>query len=254
MREFRTMGAALLLAVLLSGCAFGRGTPSASPSAGEESMQSAFHQESSGTLETSEATEDLESLESLEEEGTSILREESEIREGSSEGTLATPSDFPESYRYGSGRYSDWEYSDMYRRLPEPEGDQTVWNTAPDLSRIQALYLWEEGNVPAQTEISRSSTGFDSPDFRPYLTAMPVREGTEVKGAVVLLAGGAFQFRGNYTDTLPTAAHLRELGYHTFIVDYRLRPYTQEEGALDVAWAVQPGLCGLSAKMRRSMA
>ena len=51
--------------------------------------------------------------------------------------------------------------------------------------------------------------------------------------------GGAFQMRGNYTDTLPTAAHLRALGFQTFIVDYRLRPYTQQEGALDVARAVR---------------
>ena len=34
-------------------------------------------------------------------------------------------------------------------------------------------------------------------------------------------------------DALPTAATLRELGFQTFIVDYRLSPYTQEEGALD---------------------
>ena len=80
---------------------------------------------------------------------------------------------------------------------------------------------------------------FDEYDFRPYVTAMPAREGTEIKGAVVLMAGGAYQFRGNYTDTLPTAAHLRELGFQTFIVDYRLRPYTQREGALDVARAVR---------------
>lgn len=113
-------------------------------------------------------------------------------------------------------------------------------NTAPDLSRIQTLYLWEEGNVPARTSYTADMTGyFDSCDFRPYVTAIPVREGTEVKGAVVLLAGGAFQFRGNYTDSLPTVAHLRELSFQTFIVDYRLRPYTQEEGALDVARAVR---------------
>ena len=97
--------------------------------------------------------------------------------------------------------------------------------------------MWEEGNFPAQTEVTRAN--FDPVDFRPYLTAIPVREGTEVKEAVVLLAGGAFQARANYTDTLPTAAHLRELGYQTFIVDYRLRPYTQQEGALDVARAVR---------------
>lgn len=95
----------------------------------------------------------------------------------------------------------------------------------------------EEGNFPAQTEVT--SANFDPAGFRPYLTTIPVREGTETKGAVVLLAGEAFQVRVNYTDTLPTAAHLRELGYQTFIVDYRLRPYTQEEGALDVARAVR---------------
>ena len=71
------------------------------------------------------------------------------------------------------------------------------------------------------------------------LTAIPVRDGVQPKGAVVLMAGGAYQFRGNYTDSLPTAAALRELGFQTFIVDYRLSPYTQEEGALDVARAVR---------------
>ena len=166
------------------------------------------------------------------------MKKESEVREGTSEDTLATPSDFPEEYDYGSG--TEWSYSAMEQRLPEPEGNETVLNTEPNLSEIQALYLWEEGNVPAQTEFTEDMTGYyDEYDFRPYLTAIPVREETEVKGAVVLLAGGAFQVRGNYTDTLPTAAHLRELGYQTFIVDYRLRPYTQEEGALDVARAVR---------------
>ncbi len=80
---------------------------------------------------------------------------------------------------------------------------------------------------------------FDDWDFRPYVTAIPVKQGTTPKGAVVLMAGGAYQFRGNYTDALPTAAALRECGYQTFIVDYRLEPYSQEEGALDVARAVR---------------
>ncbi|WP_247644754.1 alpha/beta hydrolase [Streptococcus sp. NLN76] len=53
------------------------------------------------------------------------------------------------------------------------------------------------------------------------------------------MAGGAFQFRGNYGDALPTAAAHREQGFQTFVVDDRLRPYTQEEGALDVARAVR---------------
>lgn len=103
--------------------------------------------------------------------------------------------------------------------------------------QIQVLYLWEQDNMPPVTTPTYST--FDPPDFQPYITCIPVKEHTKVKGAVVLLAGGAFQIRGNYTDTLPTAAHLRELGFRTFIVDYRLRPYTQQEGALDVARAVR---------------
>ena len=113
-------------------------------------------------------------------------------------------------------------------------------NTAADPANIQVLYLWEEGNVPAKTKFTQDMTGyFDDWDFRPYVTAIPVREGVKPKGAVVLMTGGAYQFRGNYTDSLPTAAALRELGFQTFIVDYRLSPYTQEEGALDVARAVR---------------
>ena len=124
--------------------------------------------------------------------------------------------------------------------MPEPEQNDTVLNTDADPDNIQVLYLWEEEKVPAKTTFTKDMTGyFDDVDFRPYVTAIPVRKGVTPKGAVVLMAGGAYQFRGNYTDSLPTAAALREYGFQTFIVDYRLSPYTQEEGALDVARAVR---------------
>ena len=229
MMRKKTAALLVLMALMLNGCgAQQNSVPVVAPAAKEETMQI--------------AQEEMEQL--LEQPAQQIevteLQEESEIRAGSSEDTLATPSDFPAAYNYGSGTQSEWEYNELYRKLPEPEDNQTVFNTAPDPSKIQVLYLWEEGNVPAQTEFTENMTGYyDSYDFRPYVTAIPVREGTPVKGAVVLLAGGAFQVRGNYTDTLPTAAHLRELGFQTFIVDYRLRPYTQQEGALDVARAVR---------------
>lgn len=168
------------------------------------------------------------------------LKTENEVREGTHDATLAAPSDVPHAYDYGTGIYYDFSYSDNTKKLPAPNDNETVLNTAPDPSKIQALYLWEEGNVPATTNFTERMNGyFDSYDFRPYVTAIPVRGGTQIKGAVVLMAGGAYAFRGNYTDTLPTAMHLRALGYQTFIVDYRLRPYTQQEGALDVARAVR---------------
>ena len=44
--------------------------------------------------------------------------------------------------------------------------------------RQQVLYLWEEGNAPAETEYTENDGGyFDDPDFRPYITSFPVPEG-----------------------------------------------------------------------------
>lgn len=163
-----------------------------------------------------------------------------DLRSGTSEDTVATPADFPEAYHYGTGRIRDFSRGAMLEKMPEPEKNKTVLNTPADPKKIQVLYLWEEENAPARTQFSPDMTGyFDDWDFRPYVTAIPVPEGVSPKGAVVLMAGGAYQFRGNYTDSLPTAAALREQGFQTFIVDYRLSPYTQEEGALDVARAVR---------------
>ena len=169
-----------------------------------------------------------------------ITQGSDDLRRGTSEDTVATPDDFPEAYDYGTGKIQDYSRDAMLRKMPAPSGNNTVLNTEADPTQIQVLYLWEEGNVPAKTDFTSDMIGyFDDWDFRPYVTAIPVREGVQPKGAVVLMAGGAYQFRGNYTDSLPTAAALRELGFQTFIVDYRLSPYSQEEGALDVARAVR---------------
>ena len=172
-----------------------------------------------------------------------------DLRNGSSTDTVATPGDFPDAYNFGSGKISDYSRTAMLQKMPEPAGNNTVLNTAADPANIQVLYLWEEGNVPARTKFTQDMTGyFDDWNFRPYVTAIPVREGVEPKGAVVLMAGGAYQFRGNYTDSLPTAAALRELGFQTFIVDYRLSPYRRRK----VRWMWREPFAS-SAKMRRSM-
>lgn len=116
--------------------------------------------------------------------------------------------------------------------------NDTVLQVSADAAKSQILYLWEPDHMPSVSEYTQNDNGyFDDPDFRPYLTSFPVPEGTTIKGAVLLCAGGAFSFLGNEMDTIPVARELNKQGYQCFVVDYRLRPYTQQEGALDLARA-----------------
>ncbi len=118
--------------------------------------------------------------------------------------------------------------------------DNTVATATVTPDEQQILYLWEEGNVPATTEYTVNNGNYsDDPDFRPYMTSYPVPEGVEVKGAVLICPGGAFQFRSDQPEGVDVAEALSVLGYQSFVVDYRLRPYTQQEGALDLARAVR---------------
>ncbi|HIU32578.1 MAG TPA: alpha/beta hydrolase [Candidatus Caccousia avistercoris] len=123
---------------------------------------------------------------------------------------------------------------------PSDGSGNTVASAQVTPDEQQVLYLWEEGNMPAQTEYTVNNGGYsDDPDFRPYLTFFPVPEGVGKKGAVLICPGGAFQFRSDQPEGTDVAEALSSLGYQSFVVDYRLRPYTQQEGALDLARAVR---------------
>ena len=83
-----------------------------------------------------------------------------DLREGSSEDTVPTPDDFPAAYNYGLGTIRDYSRTRMLAKMPQPDGNATVLNTAADPTRIQALYLWEEGSAPAKTSFTPDMTGY----------------------------------------------------------------------------------------------
>ena len=83
-----------------------------------------------------------------------------DLRAGTSADTVATPDDFPAAYNYGSGKIEDYSRTRMLQKLPAPQGEQTVLNTAVDPTQIQVLYLWEQGNVPAKTNFTTAMTGY----------------------------------------------------------------------------------------------
>ena len=101
------------------------------------------------------------------------------------------------------------------------------------------IYLWKEGNMPTETDYTVNDGNYqDNPDFRPNMVWYPVPEDVEVKGAVMVCPGGAFMFRSP-SEGAPVARRLSELGYQSFVVNYRVRPYTMEEGSLDLARAIR---------------
>lgn len=102
------------------------------------------------------------------------------------------------------------------------------------------IYLWPEDNMAKVTNYTDSQGSYqDPPSFRPYMNYFPVAEGITVKGAVLVCAGGAFQFRSDQMEGTPVAQWFARHGYQAFVVNYRVRPYTMEEGSLDLARAVR---------------
>ena len=127
--------------------------------------------------------------------------------------------------------------------MPPPEtGDGPAENAptadiavpTPDVR--QTILLWNEGNIPAYNE-SYQAASADDLGFIPYIESFPAQG--EVKGAVLICPGGAFQFRSTVSEGYNVAEELSARGYQCFVVSYRLRPYSQEVSALDLARAVR---------------
>ena len=117
------------------------------------------------------------------------------------------------------------DISENNSSVPDDGDSNTVLNAAADSKNSQTLYLWEEENIPATTEYTHNYGNYsDDPDFRPYLVSFPVPEGMKVKGAVLICAGGAFQFRSDENEGTPVAEELASRGYQSFVVSYPLPP------------------------------
>lgn len=122
---------------------------------------------------------------------------------------------------------------------PDPSG--TVLDAAVNPDTNQAFCLWGEAGMPSTPDHSGADmrSGDDGVGFRPTVVTYPVAQGTDVKGAVLVNSGGAFQFRSNGVEGEPTALALAELGYQSLLVNYRLLPFSQGESAPDLQRAVR---------------
>lgn len=109
---------------------------------------------------------------------------------------------------------------------------------APNPGIEQTIYLWNEDNIPSKTTWTNSNPNGDPEDFIPNIVSVPAKPRTTIKGAIMINPGEAFSFRSD-SEGIPVARELSKHGYQCFVVNYRLRPYTQEEAALDLARGVR---------------
>ena len=124
----------------------------------------------------------------------------------------------------------------------DPGVENRVYATVDGAAAMEGrVYLWQEDNMPDRTHPTGNGGNpyADPQGFRPFLEVFTAAEGTTPKGAVILCAGGAFQFRANHSDTYPTMRRLVLRGYQVFVLQYRLRPWTMQEGSLDLARAIR---------------
>lgn len=98
-------------------------------------------------------------------------------------------------------------------------------------------------------------------NFSPYLDTFLLRQVKDPCGAVLVLPGGGYHHRAHH-EADPVAEAFNKLGYHAFVLQYRVQPYTYPAPQLDAAramkiiranaaaWGVQPdkiAVCGFSA-------
>lgn len=118
--------------------------------------------------------------------------------------------------------------------------NSTVLSARIDPFLQQTFYLWDAARMPKTREYDLNTGNYsDDLSFCPNVITYPVPSGTIVKGAVLVLAGGSFQQRSNSSEGYPVAYQLSKKGYVSFVVNYRLYPYSVKDAEMDLARAIR---------------
>ena len=101
------------------------------------------------------------------------------------------------------------------------------WNEM--LDSMTPVSLWEEG-----------APNFDETygQRQPSVIAYPEQNTGEPRGAVLISAGGGYIYKSVW-EAEPMARRFYEAGFQTFIVNYRVQPYTRDDSAADALRSVR---------------
>lgn len=80
---------------------------------------------------------------------------------------------------------------------------------------------------------------YDNPGFRPFLNPYLLDDQTQVKGNVIVIAGGGSTHRNNVVEGYPVAEFFNENGYNAFVLQRRVNPYAPVDQVLDLSRAIR---------------
>ena len=92
--------------------------------------------------------------------------------------------------------------------------------------------------IELRNHLEKSPTGNPAEDFQPYLDTYLIDASRNVLGGILILPGGGYHHRA-FHEGEPVARKFNELGYHAFVLQYRVAPYRYPDPIRDVARAIK---------------
>ncbi len=80
---------------------------------------------------------------------------------------------------------------------------------------------------------------YDNEGFEPFLNPYVLEDQSEVKGNVVIIAGGGSTHRNNVVEGYPVAEFFNENGYNAYVLQRRVNPYAAADQYLDLGRAIR---------------
>lgn len=107
--------------------------------------------------------------------------------------------------------------------------DETVW------------YIWGDNNIPAEEDaVNYAYTySYDRSDFKPFLVPYLLENQSDVKGNIIIIAGGLFSFRSNAFEGYTIAKLFKKMGYNTFVLQRRVKPSTPTDAFMDLQRSIR---------------
>lgn len=105
-------------------------------------------------------------------------------------------------------------------------------------------FLWDADNMPmvdgeSFTEEELDNGPLDGYGFIPLLVKCLLDDPATAKGNIVVVSGGGMSARSNAGEAYPAIDVFNDLGYNVFVLQRRIRPYSDEDIFMDMQRAIR---------------